>query len=68
MNLYLDDEREAEQEAAYHQDMLNREREAESALDEALKAGVSREALKVLARETGCVAWAMRQSLKERNV
>lgn len=52
------------QEAAFHQDMLNRERESEEALEEALKKGVSLEALKVLARETGCYRWALQHSLK----
>jgi len=47
-----------------HQDeMLDRERQAEKALNEALAKGVSIEALRVLARETGCVRWALEQSI-----
>lgn len=48
----------------HHQAELERERQSEEALDEALKKGVSVEALRVLARETGCVRWALEKSLR----
>lgn len=48
----------------YFQAELDRERMSEEALDECLLKGVSREALKVLARETGCVSWALKNSLR----
>jgi hypothetical protein len=48
----------------YHQAELERERESEEALNEALEKGVSKQALMVLAREAGCVSWALQQSLK----
>lgn len=41
-----------------------REEILEGALDECLQKGVSREALKTLARETGAVRWALEKSLK----
>ena len=59
----MSDRDDAAEEAAHHQDMLNRERESEEALEEAKAKGVSREKLIVLARETGCYRWAMQQSL-----
>jgi hypothetical protein len=48
----------------YFQAELEREKQSEEALDEALAKGVSREHLIVLARETGCTRWALHQSLK----
>jgi hypothetical protein len=41
-----------------------REQEIEEALNEALQKGVSPEHLKVLAREAGCVRWALEKSLR----
>jgi hypothetical protein len=44
--------------------MLKREQDSEKALDECLARGVSKEALMVLAREMGCVRWALEKSLR----
>lgn len=53
-------------EEAFQEDMLARERQSEEALDEAMAKGVSRKALMVLAREAGCVRWALEKSLQEK--
>lgn len=50
--------------AQAHQLELEREEQTCKALDECVAKGVSRESLRVLARETGLCVWAMRQSLK----
>jgi hypothetical protein len=52
--------------ARWHQIDLENEREqmTEAALDACLKAGVADEHLRTLARETGCVRWALQNSLK----
>ena len=52
--------------ARWHQIDLENERElmTEAALDACLKAGVADEHLRTLARETGCVRWALKNSLK----
>lgn len=52
--------------ARWHQIDLEAEREqmTEAALDACLKAGVEVEHLRTLARETGAVSWALRNSLK----
>lgn len=46
-----------QEEAAHHQDMLNREREALEALQQCADAKVDMKALKVLARECGLKDW-----------
>jgi hypothetical protein len=52
--------------ARWYQIDLENEREQMTlaALDACLKAGVSTEHLKTLARETGCTRWALQNSLK----
>lgn len=52
------------QEAQAYQLELERERQTCEALDECVAKGVSRDSLRVLARETGVCVWAMRNSLK----
>lgn len=53
--------------ARWHQIDLENEREqmTEAALDACLKAGVGVEHLRTLARETGCVSWALKNSLRK---
>jgi hypothetical protein len=52
--------------ARWYQIDLENEREQMTweALDACLKAGVSTEHLRTLARETGCFRWALQKSLK----
>ena len=55
----------ADEDRQYEDQMqLEREQETYDALEACVKAGVSKEHLKVLARETGMTTWALQQSLK----
>jgi hypothetical protein len=47
-----------------HQAQLDRERELYDALNECASKGISKESLRVLARETGGTTWALQNSLK----
>lgn len=53
-----------EDEAYENQAQLEREHECYEALEACVAAGVPKEHLKVLARETGMTTWALQQSLK----